>query len=55
MNLVNSLGGGEFWAEQGYVFDHDFQRHLTRIMGQQPDARPKAFGVVPVAYVSQAS
>lgn len=55
MNLVNTPGGAEFWAERGYVFGGDFQRHLTKIMRQQPDKRAKAFGVVPVAHVSPAS
>ena len=51
MNLVNTDGGSAFWAERGYVFGRDFQDHVGEVMKRTPDARAKAFGVVPVSRV----
>lgn len=53
MNLVNTKGGAEFWAERSYVFGKEFQAHVAEIMTRKPDPRAKALGVVPVTHVTK--
>lgn len=53
MNLVNTPGGADFWAERGYVFGAEFQSHVADIMKRKPDPRARAFGVVPVTHVTE--
>lgn len=50
MNLVNTPGGADFWAERSYVFGQEFQDHVADIMQRKPDLRARAFGVVPVTH-----
>ncbi len=50
MNL-NTPGGAEFWAERSYVFGQEFRDYFEKLLRRQPNARAKAFGVVPLRKV----
>jgi len=45
INLVQSPGGQELWAERAYVFGDEFRSHVENvIMKRTPDPKAKPFG-----------